>query len=113
MAINIPGVTTTPLSGNKTDSTKTASGNIITSNNPGSERTATSATGTSVPVSDKLTLTPQAEEMRMIEKAVNDQTGIDDERVESLKLEIDSGRYDINTQRVAEKLIQFEMQFVA
>lgn len=111
MAVDITGVTTTPLSGNKTGSAKTATSNILAPNNQGSERAVT--TNTSAPVTDKVTLTPQAEELRMIEKAVNDQTGIDNERVEHLKLEIDSGRYDINTQRVAEKLIEFEMQFVA
>lgn len=112
MAVDINGVTTTPLSGNKTDSTKTASSNILDPNNQGPQRVA-ATTNAAATATDKVTLTPQAEELRMIEKAVNNQTGVDDERVESLKLEIDSGRYDIDTQRVAEKLIKFEMQFVA
>jgi negative regulator of flagellin synthesis FlgM len=113
MAVDITGVSTTPLSGNKTDSTKTASSNILDPNNQGSGRAATTVANTTTPITDKITLTQQAEDLRMIEKAVNEQTGVDNERVESLKLEIDSGRYDIDTQRVAEKLIQFEMQFVA
>jgi flagellar biosynthesis anti-sigma factor FlgM len=62
---------------------------------------------------DKITLTKQAEDLRMIENAVFAQTGIDSERVDSLKIEIDAGRYDIDVQRVAEKLIEFESLFVA
>jgi len=113
MAIDVTGVTTTPLSGNKPDGKKIATDSILGSNNQGSGRAAAASTNTATPVTDKVTLTPQAEELRMIEQVVNNQTGIDNERVETLKLKIDSGQYDINTQRVAEKFIAFEKQFVA
>ncbi|NOX92377.1 MAG: flagellar biosynthesis anti-sigma factor FlgM [Gammaproteobacteria bacterium] len=112
MAAEITGITKTPLSGNKTDSSKATSNNTIDRNNQGSERVEnTHNTRAAAPV-DKVTLTQQAEKLRMIEKAINDQTDLDNERVENLKLEIDAGRYDINAQRVAEKLIEFEILFV-
>ncbi len=108
MAAEITGITKTPISGNKA-----ASGNTIGSNTQDSERTQKTV-DTSIPNSiDKITLTRQAEELRMIEKAMNKQTDLDNERVENLKLEIDAGRYDIDAQRVAEKFIAFEMMFVA
>jgi len=106
MAVEITGVTTTPLSGNKAEKSNATPGNTIVSGGQGSETTP------AIPI-DKLTLTKQAEELRMIEKEINNQNGIDSERVESLRLEIDAGKYDIDAQRVAEKLIQFEIQFVA
>lgn len=106
MAIEITGVTTPPLSGNKTEKSNLTTGNSITQTGQGAE------SNPSTPI-DKFTLTKQAEELRMIEKEINKQDGIDNERIESLRLEIDAGRYDIDAQRVAEKLIQFETQFVA
>ncbi len=109
MAAEITGITKTLLSGNKIDNSKAASNNTIGEKNQNSERTQT--TVTSAPI-DKVTLTRQSEELRMIEKAINDQTDVNNERVENLKLEIDAGRYDIDAQRVAEKLIAFEMMFV-
>lgn len=109
MAVEITGVTKTLLSGNKTDDTKATPGAI----NSDSKRIIETTNNIVAPPVDKITLTQQAEELRMIEKAINEQTDIDNERVENLKLEIDAGRYDIDTQRVAEKFIEFEMLFVA
>ncbi len=114
MAIEITGATSTPSSGNKVDNTKTTPNSISAPNDQGSGRASTEAANniTATPV-DKITLTKQAEDLRMIEKIITEQTDIDNERVESLKLEIDSGRYDIDAQRVAQKFIEFEMLFVA
>jgi negative regulator of flagellin synthesis FlgM len=113
MAVEITGITTTPLSDKKTDDSAAATSNVASRSNQDSERTSNTLTSASANPNDKVTLTQQAEELRMIEKAVNEQTGIDNERVESLKIEIDTGRYDINSERVAEKLIEFETLFVA
>jgi len=109
MAAEITGITKTPLSGNKIDNSKAASSDTI--DNSGHTKNTVSNV-TSAPI-DKITLTRQAEELRMIEKSINEQTDFDNERVESLRLEIDAGRYDINSQRVAEKFIEFEMMFIA
>ncbi len=109
MAVEITGITTTPLSDNKTNKANTTPANTNNPNNTGS----VSASTASAPTSDTVTLTQRAEELRMIEQNVNSQTGIDSERVETLKIAIDSGRYDIDPLRVAEKLIAFETQFVA
>lgn len=57
---------------------------------------------------DTVTLTPQASQLKGVESAINAQSVIDGERVQSLKSAIDAGVYEINTQRVAEKFIQFE-----
>ncbi len=109
MAAEITGITKTPLSSNKTDNSKAVSSNTIGEKNQGSEHAQTTITPAPI---DKITLTRQAEELRMIEKSINDQSDFDIERVEDLRLEIDAGRYDIDSQRVAEKLIAFEMMFV-
>ena len=49
----------------------------------------------------------------MIESNINTQPDIDGARIESLKMAIDAGQYDIDPLRVAEKLIELETQFVA
>jgi len=113
MAADITGITKTLLSGNKTDNSKATSSRTIDPKIPGAGRMEnTPGTGAPIPA-DKVTLTRQAEELRMIEDVINNQTDFDNNRVESLKLEIDAGRYDIDAQRVAEKLIEFEMNFIA
>lgn len=113
MAVDITGITTGTLSDKKTgDSFASAEKVGSNSSNTESAQTSPASTITNSSV-DTVTLTQQAKELRMIEKAVNEESGVDSERVESLKLEIDTGRYDINTQRVAEKLIEFESLFVA
>ncbi len=57
---------------------------------------------------DTITLTPQASQLKSVESAINAQSVIDGERVQSLKSAIDAGEYEINPLRVAEKFIQFE-----
>jgi negative regulator of flagellin synthesis FlgM len=108
MAVEITGVNTTPLSESKTGNTKKADLNELVTPRAQNEVNSVPATP-----ADKLTLTKQAEDLLKIEDVVYAQTGIDSDRVDSLKVEIDAGRYDINVQRVAEKLLAFEAQFVA
>lgn len=108
MAVEIKGVTTAPLTDTKVGTTNPTP---INNSNPNSGSVDT--TGSSTASADKLSLTRRAEEMHMLEKNINSQPDIDTNRVEDLKLQIDSGRYDIDAQRVAEKLIAFETQFVA
>ena len=104
MTIEITGVPGAPITnkqtaqaGNATDA-KTAS-------------TATINTGTST--ADSFVVSQQAEKLRMIESSINNQPDVDGARVESLKIAIDAGQYDVDPARVAEKLIELEMQFVA
>jgi len=58
--------------------------------------------------SDTLTLTSQASRLKSIESGIGAQSVIDGQRVQSLKSAIDTGAYEINPLRVAEKFIQFE-----
>jgi negative regulator of flagellin synthesis FlgM len=122
MAVDISGINTTPLSDSKL-SDKKPSGNGPTSsigelnnaNNTGLVKNDPSSTAIdSSPASaDTVTITKKAETLQMLESDINGQPDVDNERIESLKSAIDSGQYDIDPYRVAEKLIQFETQFVA
>ena len=113
MAVEITGITTGTLSDKKTEDSLASTDKADLNRGTNDSGQTNSVAGVGNGSTDTFTLTEQAKELRMIEKAVSEETGVDSERVESLKFEIDTGRYDINTQRVAEKLIEFESQFVA
>jgi len=97
----VPGAQITTNQSDKPDS------NSASKNSPSSTITTGSSTA------DSFTVSRRAEELRMIESNINAQSDFNGVRIESLKTEIDAGRYDINPLRVAEKLIELEIQFVA
>jgi negative regulator of flagellin synthesis FlgM len=122
MAVEISGINTTPLSDSKSSDKKAnghdSSPQIGVINNASNARPVSNdqqaqTIGSSLASSDTVTITKKAETLQMLESDINKQPDIDNERIESLKIAIDSGEYDIDSQRVAEKLIQFETQFVA
>lgn len=106
MAIEIKGLPLTGFSntrdGGKTDAT-------------GSNTNHSSSAGNTVASvkSDEVTITSDAKNLRMLEASINAESEIDHERVSQLKMEIDSGSYHIDTQRVAEKIIQLEARLSA
>ena len=122
MAVEISGINATPLSDSKL-SDKKLSGNESTTpiggkkniNNAGlvNNDQPSSPTNANRASADTVTITKKAETLQMLESDINGQPDVDNERIESLKSAIDSGQYDIDPRRVAEKLIQFETQFVA
>ena len=65
-----------------------------------------------VKIIDNVTLTQEAKHLSMIEASLSTQSEIDPQRVAELKKEIDSGRYTINPERVADKFINFEAQLM-
>ncbi len=104
MAVEITGVPGAPITTHQSDK-------IDANNAKNNSSSITVSTGT--PAADSFTVSRNAETLRMIESSINEQSDIDGARIESLKIEIDAGRYDIDPLRVAEKLIAFEIQFVA
>ena len=109
MAVNINGVPGAPTNNKQVEQTGTSRVGTITSNTS----SPSTAVNTGTPNTDSFTVSQQAERLRVIESNINAQPDIDGTRIESLKIEIDAGRYDIDPLRVAEKLIELETQFVA
>ncbi len=60
--------------------------------------------------SDRLTLTPQARQLKGLEARVAQMPVVDAEKVQRLRDDIAQGRYQVNPERVAEKMLQFEQQ---
>jgi len=57
---------------------------------------------------DTVNLTGTASQLRSLEQQLANQPVVDAQRVESIKREIANGSYEINSQQVADKMIQIE-----
>ncbi len=57
---------------------------------------------------DTVNLSNAAQTLQNVEKQLANTPDVDSERVERLKLEIESGNYQINAERVAEKMLNFD-----
>ncbi len=62
----------------------------------------------SAPGSDQVTLTPEARQLKALEEKVNDLPVVDSDRVSAIRAALASGSYEIDTQRIAGKLMSFE-----
>ena len=109
MAVEITGLPSTPVSSNSETALSGASSSTkkTAGDNPQNTSGATPAT------TDTVTITRQAEYLQMLEINVNSQSEIDSDRVARLKIAIDTGQYNIDPLRVAEKLIKFESELAA
>ena len=81
------------------------SGSVVTDKSQGEA----SAAGVSTPQSgDTLTLTDSARSLQKIEQAIAKAPAVDAAKVAAVKQAIQSGTYQIDAGRVADKLLQFE-----
>lgn len=62
--------------------------------------------------SSSVTVTDSALKLQQIEKTLTEIPGFDAEKVESIKRALNEGSYTINTDRIAEKLINFEQDLI-
>ncbi len=58
--------------------------------------------------SDTVVITEAAAKFHAIEKSISQQPEVDQARVEALRQAVANGTYQIDPQRIAEKLLQFE-----
>lgn len=57
---------------------------------------------------DKLSLTGTAEKLRNLELSLSSQSTVDSKRVESIRNELNMGSFQVNPERVAQKMIEIE-----
>ena len=60
--------------------------------------------------SDRVSLTPEAQRLKALEANVAQQPVVDAQKVERIRNELAQGRYQIDPERVADKMMQFEQQ---
>ena len=59
---------------------------------------------------DRVSLTPEAQRLKALEASVAQQPVVDAQKVERIRNELAQGRYQIDPERVADKMMQFEQQ---
>ena len=74
----------------------------------GSDAPASTASTAASQSSDQVTLTDSARSLQKIEEAIAKAPVVDSAKVAAIKQSVSSGTYQIDTGRVADKLLQFE-----
>ena len=90
----------TPLKGSK--------GNAPVADQSGSDATVSTAPAAAPQASDHVTLTDSARSLQKIEEAIAKAPVVDTAKVATIKQAVSSGTYQIDSGRVADKLLQFE-----
>lgn len=57
---------------------------------------------------DSVSLTPQAQQLKSLQQKASNASGVDQNKVDNIKKAISEGKYEVNLQRLAEKLASFE-----
>ncbi len=71
---------------------------------PGAPKASTAQGSTS----DKVTFTGDAAQLRGLEDAVRQTSGVDTKKVEAIKTAIAEGNFEVNAEKIATKLIELE-----
>jgi negative regulator of flagellin synthesis FlgM len=77
-----------------------------------SDATATTAKA-SVAASSPVRITDQARQLAALEHALNDVPAVNETRVAAIRLAIEQGQYEVNPERIADKLLRTERELSA
>jgi negative regulator of flagellin synthesis FlgM len=87
---------------------KRSKGNTPVADQSGSDTGAGAVSTAAAQSSDHVTLTDSARSLQKIEEAIAKTPVVDTAKVAAIKQAVSSGTYQIDTGRVADKLLQFE-----
>jgi negative regulator of flagellin synthesis FlgM len=87
---------------------KGAKGNAPVADQSGSDTSVSTAAAAASQASDHVTLTDSARSLQKIEEAIAKAPVVDSAKVAAIKQAVSSGTYQIDSGRVADKLLQFE-----
>jgi negative regulator of flagellin synthesis FlgM len=87
---------------------KGAKGTTAVAEKTGSDAAAGAAATAASQSSDHVTLTDSARSLQKIEEAIAKAPAVDTAKVASIKQAVSDGTYQIDTGRIADKLLQFE-----
>ncbi|MFC0118831.1 flagellar biosynthesis anti-sigma factor FlgM [Pseudoalteromonas xiamenensis] len=73
-----------------------------------SRGSAPTAPATTKTVSDSVSLTPQAQQLKTVHEKAQQSPGFDSKKVEELKKAISEGKYQIDTEKLAKNIAAFE-----
>jgi negative regulator of flagellin synthesis FlgM len=87
---------------------KGSKGNAPVADQSGSDASASTASTAASPSTDHVTLTDSARSLQKIEEAIAKAPVVDSAKVAAIKQAVGSGTYQIDSGRVADKLLKFE-----
>jgi negative regulator of flagellin synthesis FlgM len=70
-----------------------------------------STTGAAAQKQDSVSLTSQAQQFSKAQEKAKASSGIDQEKVDKIKQEIAEGKYKVNVEQLARRIVQFEGEF--
>ncbi|CAD5108561.1 flagellar biosynthesis anti-sigma factor FlgM [Zestomonas carbonaria] len=106
---NRPNNAATPSTAGRTTGTQSgARSESVGTQQPASPQAPTEQTAAQA--GESVQLSQEAQQLQKITEKLNDQPIVDKERVERLKQAIADGSYQVDSQRVASKLLNFESQ---
>lgn len=59
---------------------------------------------------DSVSITPQAQQFAKLTDKANNSSGIDQEKVDKIKQAIAEGKYQVNVEQLARRIVQFESE---
>lgn len=101
---------TTPASTGRTGSTQTGNRNEAVQGSQASAIAKDEAQQSSVKSGESVELSSEAQQLQKISEKLSDQPIVNNERVAQLKQAIADGSYQVDSKRVAQKLLDFESQ---
>ena len=75
---------------------------------PADERSGEDSRLDAPPPADQVSLTPQAQQLRQLETAIAEQPVVDQSRVEAVRQALNEGRFEVDAERIAERLVNLE-----
>ncbi|PTS83754.1 flagellar biosynthesis anti-sigma factor FlgM [Pseudomonas sp. HMWF032] len=101
----------TPASSGRAGSAQAGGQSAVTSNQPtGNMPTPTEQSQQAGKGGESVQLSREAQQLQKASEKLRDQPSVNKERVAQLKQAIESGSYQVDSQRVASKLLNFESQ---
>ncbi|WP_322978297.1 flagellar biosynthesis anti-sigma factor FlgM [Pseudomonas sp. C11] len=100
----------TPTSTSRTGSTQTGNRNEVAQGSQASIAAKNESQQSSVKNGESVELSSEAQQLQKVSEKLNDQPIVNSERVAQLKQAIADGSYQVDSKRVAQKLLDFESQ---
>lgn len=97
-----------PTASGRASTTQTGSRSEVDSTRQPATAQLTTTASPATPAGEQVKLSNEAQQLQKTANKLNDLPSVDKERVERLKQAISDGSYNVDSQRIASKLLDFE-----
>lgn len=81
------------------------------SNSVDDKNSTAKTSNTNVSATDKFSLTDDANQLQALQQMIADMPEVDKQRIADLRASIENGEYQVDSQKLAQNMIDFEGQF--